>query len=76
MPSIKTTVPSNIYVSQEDWDTINDEQKQFLVDAASVSMAHLVQDGEVIAWGPGLAHFSMIVHTKPHHLDGWVVTLP
>ena len=74
-PTIPTQVPEKVYVSQEEWDAATDEQRQFLIDAAEVSMCHLIENGEVIAWGPGLAEFTMPVDAKRHPDDGWVVTL-
>lgn len=75
-PLSGSPVPDRIYVSQEEWDSITDEQRQFLMDAAEVSMAHVIENGEVIAWGPGLAQFTMAVDVVRHPQDGWVVTLP
>ena len=85
-PLAGSPVPRSIYVSQEEWDSINDVQRQFLIDAAEVSMAHLIENGDVIAWGPGLAQFTHdsgrshqashihIVTAGVHHTD--IASLP
>lgn len=64
-----------VVATVEEWKALNETQRQFLREAAEVSMAHLVEGGEVIAWGPGLASFSMPVDVQAHPQDGYVVTL-
>lgn len=69
-------VPDNVYVAQKEWREITEEQRQFLRDAAKVSMAHVIENGGVIAWGQEMAEFTMAVKKELHPQDGWVVTLP
>lgn len=69
-------VPGNVYVSEDDWKSLNAEGRQFLTEAASISMMHCVEDGRVLAWGFVVAEFSMRVVVEPHSEDGNIVYLP
>ncbi len=75
LPSSIPPIPDNVYVSWDEWELLNDQQRQFLIEAAEVSMSHIVENGEVLAWGFALAEFTMPVDAKRHPDDGWVVTL-
>lgn len=60
-----TTVPEDIYLSQEEWDRIDKTSKEFLREAQEVSMSYMVDpDNTVIAWGVASAEFSMEVNSS------------
>lgn len=66
------------YITEDEWGTLNEAQRQFLHEAEEGGMRYLVlEDGRVCAWGVAIAGiFSMEVKAERNQLDGWVVTLP